>query len=67
MNHFTSKEFILKNMKKHFPMAAIDIETAKYYQPNDITELKLKYMFSNDKLSEIISLSIVSINQDLKV
>ena len=49
-------------MRKYFPIAAIDVETSKYYKPDDITELKLKYMFCNDKLSEIISLSIVWID-----
>jgi len=32
-------------MKKLFPIAAIDIETAKYYKSEDMTKMKLEAMF----------------------
>ena len=31
MNNFTPKDSILSAMSKHFPIAAIDVETSKYY------------------------------------
>ena len=57
----------MKAMTKHYPIAAVDVETAKYYKPDDMTKMKLESMFCNDKLSDIIQLSIVSINKDLHI
>ena len=41
-NIFTSKEAITKAMKKHYPIAAIDIETAKFYSKDDMNRMKLE-------------------------
>ncbi len=60
-----SNESIIETMKKNFPIAAIDVETAKYYQPGDITKMNLEALLSENKLSDIVSLAIVWIDQDL--
>ena len=54
-------------MRKQFPIAAIDIETAKYYKKEYMELLSLQEMFCRDELSDIITLSIVSIDKELKV
>jgi len=54
-------------MKKSFPIAAVDIETAKYYKREDMTNIKLESLHCYNKLSDIILLSIVSIDKDLKI
>ena len=41
-NNFKTKEHIIKSMMKYYPMAAIDVETAKYYKPEDMTKMKLE-------------------------
>ena len=40
--NFKTKEAIVKSMMKYYPMAAIDVETAKYYKPEDMTKMKLE-------------------------
>ena len=52
---------------KYYPMAAIDVETAKHYKPEDINKMKLEQFFCNDKLSDIVSMSIVIIDRDLEI
>ena len=54
-------------MKKEYPIAAVDVETAKFYKAEDITKMKLEAMFCNEKLSDIIQVSIVSIDKDLHI
>ena len=46
-------------------MAAIDVETSKYYEADDMKKQKLDSMYCNDQLGDIISLAIVSIDEDL--
>ena len=41
-NKFKTKEHIIKSMMKYYPMAAIDVETAKHYKPEDINKMKLE-------------------------
>ena len=41
-------------MMKYYPIAAVDVETVKYYITEDMTKMKLESMFCNDKLSDII-------------
>ena len=57
----------MKAMNKYFPIAAIDVETSRYYKAEDMTKMKLESMFCNEKLSDIIQVSIVSIDQDLHI
>ena len=45
---------IMKAMRKYYPIAAVDVETAKYYKTEDMTKMKLESMFCNEKLSDII-------------
>ena len=55
----------MKAMSKYFPIAAVDVETAKYYNPEEMNNNKLASLLCNNKLSDIVSLSIVSIDKDL--
>ena len=64
-NNFTPKAEIMKAMSKYFPIAAVDVETAKYYNPEEMNNNKLASLLCNNKLSDIVSLSIVSIDKDL--
>ena len=41
-------------MRKYYPIAAVDVETAKYYNTDDMTKMKLEALFCNEKLSDII-------------
>ena len=41
LNYFTCRENIHKLMRKEYPMAAIDIETAAFYRPEDLQKLKI--------------------------
>ena len=54
-------------MKKLYPIAAIDVETAAFYQPEDMTKLKIQQMFAKQKLGYIISIGIVSIDEDMNI
>jgi hypothetical protein len=49
-------------MAKYFPMAAVDVETAKYYSRDDMATDKLSSLMCGNKLSDIISLAIVWID-----
>jgi len=42
VNYFTPKESIMKSIKRLYPIAAVDVETAKYYQSEDMTKMKLE-------------------------
>ena len=55
------------SMMKYYPVAAVNIETAKYYKTEDMTKMKLESMFCNDNLGDIVQVSIVSIDQDLDI
>jgi len=54
-------------MKKHFPIAAVDIETARYYKPEEMNQLNLESLYTRNLLSDIVSISIVSIDKQLKI
>jgi len=54
-------------MKKLYPIAAIGVETAAFYQPEDRTKLKIQQMFAKQKLGYIISIGIVSIDEDMNI
>ena len=54
-------------MTKYYPIAAIDIETAKYYKPEEMKNQMLESLYCNNKLRDIVSLSIVSIDENLQI
>ena len=57
----------MRAMKNYFPIAAVDIETAKYYKPEDMNKMKLEQLLANNKLSDIVTLAIVWIDTDLVI
>ena len=51
-------------MVNFYPIAAVDVETAKFYSQDEMTKMKLESLLCDDKLSDIVSLAIVWIDEN---
>ena len=54
-------------MKKLYPIAAIDVETAAFYRPEDLNKLQIEWLFAKGKLGYVISIGIVSIDKNMNI